>query len=433
MIDRRRWVLGVIVLAGLAIGVVGAGPAWADNWPQWRGPNNDGHSAETGLPVEWNAQKNIVWKLDLPGQGESSPCVWGDKIFLTCTAGPEVILMCIGTDGREKWRRPISNTGEKRYRNPSGVPITDASASPSTDGRHVWCFCGSGTLACFTVDGEKVWQVDLQKYGRFSIQFGTHWTPVYYKGTIYVQVMHRNAQVVAAFDAVTGEEKWKVNRPGYGRGESPDTYASAFIWEGEGGPLLVVHGNDYCTGHRLQDGSEVWRVMGLNPRERQDWRFVSCPLVTPDLIVVPSCKDGPTVAINPVLAKGKIDGEHPAELWRVPASTNFRTPDVVSPIRVGDIVYLIGDGPIHAVEAKTGKLIYRENLTKGIHRSNPVAAEGRIYIVAANGTTDVIQAGPTFKKLASNPLPDTFYASPAIANGRIYLRGFQALWAIGTK
>ena len=165
-------------------------------------------------------------------------------------------------------------------------------------------------------------EADLQKYGKYKIQFGCHWTPVLYKGKLYLQVMHRNTQKLVCLDADTGKEDWAVDRPGYvkvpstARTESPDVYASAFVWEGEGGPLLVAHGNDYSTGHKLDDGSEVWRVPGLNPPANGAWRFVSCPLLTPDLIVVPSCKDGPTVGIQPGRGKGDIDPENKAEMWR---------------------------------------------------------------------------------------------------------------------
>ena len=197
--------------------------------------------------------------------------------------------------------------------------------------------------------------------------------------------------------------------------------------------MLVAHGNDYTTGHKLSDGSEVWRVEGLNPRSNGTWRFVSCPLLTPDLIVVPSCKDGPTVAFNPVGAKGNINAENKAELWRLPSTNNFRTPDVVTPIRVGDILYFAADGPFWAVDARTGKQLYRADLTKIFHRGQLVAADGKIYVTAANGTTDVVQAGPEFKKVATNSLPDTIFSGPAIANGRIYYRGYNYLWAIGTK
>jgi len=231
--------------------------------------------------------------------------------------------------------------------------------------------------------------------------------------------------------AAPATEAWAGARTGRGRGESVHGYASAFVWEGEGGPLLVAHGNDFCTGHKLTDGSEVWRVQGLNPTDNNNWRFVSNPLLTPDLIVVPSCKDGPTVAFNPVGAKGEINPDNKAELWRVTATQKFRTPDVVAPVRVGDVLYLTGDGPFTALDAKTGKQIYQENLTRFIHRGHMVAADGKIYVPAANGVTDVVQTGKEFKKLATNTLPDTVYSGPAIADSRIYFRGFEYLWAIG--
>lgn len=398
--------------------------ASADNWPQWRGPNNDGHSAEKGLPTEWGPDKNVAWKFKMPGHGSSTPCIWGDKIFLTSLNGDEVVLMCVGTDGKEKWKHKIAGA-VKAGRGDEGDA---ASASCSTDGKHVWTFVGNGTLVCYTVDGQKVWDADLQKYGKFAIQFGCHWTPVLYKGKLYLQVMHRGAQLVVALDASTGAELWKVNRPGYGKGESPDTYSSAFMWEGKGGPLLVTHGNDYCTGHKLEDGAEVWRVAGLNPTTNGAWRFVSSPLVTPDLIVVPSCKSGPVVAFDPVGAKGEINPENKAELWRFKS-----TPDVVPPIKVDDIVYLMDNGPITALDAKTGKQIYREQLYKQIYRGNMVAADGKIYVVGREGVGQVIQAGKDFKLLATNDLKEKVYASPAIADGRIYIRTWDNLYCIGAK
>jgi outer membrane protein assembly factor BamB len=411
-----------------------AGPASADNWPQWRGPKNDGHSAEKNLPTEWGPDKNVVWKFKMPGIGASTPVVWGDKIFVTSADGDAIVLLCVGTDGQEKWKQKLSDTGARRYRNPSGADVSDANASCSTDGKHVWAYSSNGALACFTADGQPVWQHDLQqKYGKFQIQFGCHWTPVLHQGKLYLQVMHRGAQKVVRLDAATGKEEWAVDRPGYGKGESPDVYASAFIWEGEGGPLLIAHGNDYTTAHKLDTGEEVWRVMGLNPRGNGAWRFVSCPLLTPDLIVVPSCKDGPTVGVNPVGAKGEITPDNKAELWRLPSSNALRTPDVVTPVRVGDIVYWTGDGPFWAVEAKTGKQLYRADLTKFVHRGQLAVADGKIYVPAANGVTDVVEAGPEFKKVATNALPDTIFAGPAIADGRIYLRGYGYLWAIGSK
>ena len=414
-----RVLFGFLVLSSVAS---------AEEWPQWRGPKNDGVSTEKGLPIEWSADKNIVWKFKMPGIGAGTPAVWGDKIFMTSVDGEDVVALCVGTDGKEKWKRKLSDTGAKRYRNPSGADVSDASASCSTDGKHVWAFAGNGALACFTVDGSEVWTQDISKFGKIQLQFGPHWTPVLYKDKLYLQVMHRNAQKLVCYDALTGHEDWAVNRPGAGKGESPDVYASAFIWEGVGGPLLISHGNDFCTAHKLADGSEVWRVQGLNPSNSGAWRFVSDPLVTPDLIVVPSCKNGPTVGLNPVGAKGDVSPGNSAELWRIKT-----TPDVVSPIRVGDVVYLCGHGPFTAVDAKTGEQIYKADVTKGYHWSNMVAADGKIYATSQEGITDVIRTGKEFKKLATNQLPDKIFGSPAIAGGRIYIRGYGYLWAIGSK
>lgn len=410
------------------LGSVLALPAYADNWPQWRGLKNDGHSAEKGLPTEWSAEKNILWKFKMPGIGAGTPAVWGERIFVTSVDGDDVVAMCVGTDGQEKWKQTLSKTGAKRYRNPSGADVSDASASCSTDGKHVWAFSGNGILACFTVNGERVWENDVSKFGKIEIAFGPHWTPVFYKDKIYLQVFHRKAQKLVRYDALTGKEDWAVDRLGASKGESPDVYASAFMWEGEGGPLLIAHGNDFCTAHKLEDGHEVWRVQGLNPGGSTAWRFVSDPLVTPDMIVVPSCKNGPTVGVNPIGAKGNIDPDNKAEVWRIKT-----TPDVVSPLRVGDVIYLCAHGPFTAVDARTGQQLYKADITKGYHWANMVTADGNIYATNQDGVTDVVQAGTAFKKVATNSLPDKIFGSPAIANGRIYFRGYGYLWAIGTK
>lgn len=416
------------MLPALFLAVATALPASADNWPQWRGPKGDGQSTEKNIPTEWSADKNIAWKLQMPGIGAGTPAVWGKDIFVTSVDGNEVVVMCVGTDGKEKWKRKLSDTGAKRYKNPSGADVSDASPSCITDGKHVWAGASNGALACFTVAGEPVWTADLQKYGAYQIQFGCHWTPVLYKGRLYAQVMHRKAQILVAFDAATGQEVWKVERPGYSKGESPDVYASASIWENGSDALLISHGNDFTTGHKLTDGSEVWRVMGLNPGEKPSsaWRFVSNPLVTPDLIIVPSCKNGPTVALDPKTAKGEIAPGNKAELWRVTP-----TPDVVAPVLVGGTVYLCQHGPFIALDAKTGKQLYKGDVTKGYHWSNMAVADGKIYATSQDGATDVIQAGPEFKKVATNTLPDKLFGSPAIADGRIYFRGYGYLWAIG--
>ena len=421
------------LLAGFLAALASA-PAVAGNWPQWRGPHNDGHSPDTGIPAEWGPTKNVVWKAPMPGPGASTPCVWGDRMFMTAQDGTNLVLFCVGTDGKQKWKRTVGS-GEGKFRGDEG---NMASASCSTDAQRVYAFVGSGTVGAYDpATGNPVWEFNAQeRYGKFQIQFGAHWTPVLYKGRLYLAVIHRKGQYLIAFDAVTGNQLWKADRfsdspPGV---ESPDVYASPFVWDdGKGDALLIAHGDDYCTAHKLNDGAEVWRVEGLNPkgaRYNRNWRAVSSPLVTPDLIVVPSCKNGVTVAIDPHKAKGVITPGNPAELWRLPKGT----PDVPSPLLVDGVLYLMGaTGSLDAYEAKTGKPLYSEKVTNERHRANPIFVDGKIIAVGREGTMPVVKAGREFDLLAKNKLPDTFTASPAVADGRLYLRGWNYLWAIGTK
>jgi outer membrane protein assembly factor BamB len=407
--------------------------AAADHWPQWRGPKNDGHSAETGLATEWGPEKSIAWKTPLPGPGSSTPCIWDTSLFITCMSEGDVLLMKFTTAGKVEWRKTLGQGNVKTMRDEGG---NLASGSCSTDGKLVYVLVGSGTIAAYDFAGNEAWSHDLAKeYGDFTkgnvIQFGGHWTPVLYKGRLYVTVMHRQAQKLIAYDAPTGKVVWAVDRTSDApKGvESHDVYASPFIWENGEKALVLVHGNDYCTAHRLENGSEVWRVAELNPKNKYNraWRAVSSPLATPDLVIVPSCKRGVTVGVDPMTATGTLAVGGPGEKWRIAKNT----PDVPSPLLVDGVVYLMGEqGVLMAHDAKTGAALYEERITNMRHRANPVHADGKIYLMGREGTCVVVKPGPTLTKLAENKLPDTFTASPAVSNGVIYLRGWKDLYAV---
>ncbi len=396
------------------------------NWPQWRGPNHDGVSPETGLPTEWSSTKNVVWKLPLPGMGGSTPVVWGDRIFLTSADQGDLVLLCVSTEGKELWKRKVGK-GDVKARGDEG---NGASASACTDGKHVWAFVGSGELACFDFNGKEIWKFNLQdRYGKFRIQFGMHSTPVLDGERLYLQLIHSGGAWVIALDKATGKEIWKVARQSDGKAECEHSYASATLWRKGKNALLITHGNDYAIGHSLEDGSEVWRVGGLNPKDRYNrtLRFVASPLATPDLIVVPSAKRGPVVGLKPD-AKGLVTAGSTAEQWRMPANT----PDVPSPLLHEGLVYLCGEsGILTCLDAQTGKPHYAERIHSARYRASPVYADGKIYCTARDGVVTVVKAGPKFEPLAVNRLPDQISASPAVSGGRIYLRGFAALYAIG--
>ncbi len=408
----------------LALAVLGS--ASAENWPQWRGPNNDGICRETGVPTEWSSSTNIAWKLPLPGMGGSTPVIWGERIFLTSEDRDNLVLLCVSTSGKELWKAGLGK-GDVKARKDEG---NRASASPCTDGKHVWAFVGSGELACFDLDGKEVWKFNLQdRYGKFKIQFGLHSTPVLDGDRLYLQLIHSGGAWVIALDKATGKDIWKVARKSDGRAECEHSYASPVLWRNGKDALLITHGNDYAIGHRLDDGSEVWRVGGLNPKDHYNatLRFVASPLATPELIVIPSAKNGPVVGLKPN-AKGLVMAGNPAEQWRLTSNT----PDVPSPLLHDGLVYLCREnGFLICLDAKTGQVHYNQRIHSGRYRASPIFADGKIYCTSRNGVVTVVKAGPKFEQLAVNKLPDEISASPAVSGGRIYLRGFEALYAIG--
>ncbi|HVS36082.1 MAG TPA: PQQ-binding-like beta-propeller repeat protein [Gemmataceae bacterium] len=413
-----------IVLHFLSASLILAPTPSAENWPQWRGPAGDGISSETNLPTKWSDKDNLAWTFPLPGMGESTPAVWGDRIFLTCQDGDHIALFCISTDGKELWRKPVG-PGGRTIRNNEG---NGASASPSTDGKHVWVFVGSGELACYDFDGNETWKFNVQeRYGKFNIQWGFHCTPLLDGDRLYLQLFHSGGHQLVALNKATGEEVWKVERKGGGHGENRESYASMVVYRKGDQAYLVAHGDDFATAHRLTDGSEIWRVGDLTIGNRQDLRFVASPAVSPDLIVIPSCKNGPVVAVKPE-ATGMITTGSPAEAWRLAKGT----PDVPSPLIHDGLVYLCKeDGALVCLDAKTGEEKYTQRLHSSLYRASPVWADGNLYLTAKDGTMTVVKAGPKFEKIAENTLPDQFQASPAISGGRIYFHGFGALYAVG--
>jgi outer membrane protein assembly factor BamB len=399
--------------------------ARAENWPQWRGPRGDGTSQETGLPVQWSKTQNIAWRLPLPGPAGATPVVWGDRIFASTAAGPDLMLLCISTDGKLLWQKHIDE-GDQNVRGDEG---NYASPSPCTDGEHVWCYMGTGELVCFDFAGNEVWRTNLQqRYGTFEIMFGMTSTPLLDGDRLYLQCLHSAAALVIALDKRTGQEVWRHERQSDAVEECEHSYASPALYRDGGLELLLSHGGDYTTAHRLTDGGEVWRCGGLNPKGNYNptLRFVASPLATRGLVVVPSAKNGPVVGVDPA-AQGDVSESETQRRW-------FRehdTPDVSSPLVYEGLVYLCReDGRLLCLDAQSGEEQYYQRTHNDRHRASPVAADGHVYLTARDGTVTVVRAGRTFKVEATNQLDEPITASPVISGGRIYLRSFDSLTAI---
>lgn len=402
--------------------------SFADNWQQWRGTYNDGISKETEAPIQWSQTENIKWRLPLPGEAASTPVIWEDKIFLTSAEQDALVLMCVSTDGEERWKRTLGH-GNRSVR--SGE-ANSAAPSPVTDGEHVWAFLGTGDLACYDFEGNQVWHTNLaDRYGEFNLYFVMSTTPLLDKDRLYFQLIHSNAWVVLALNKMTGEEIWKHNRDSDATAECEQAYTSPILYRDAEREYLVVHGADYVTAHSLEDGSEIWRCGGLNPISSYNYslRFVASPVATEGLIVVPSAKNGPVLGINPVATQGDItDSEW--QIWK----RQQGTPDVPSPLIHDGLVYLCREnGDLICLDAKTGEQFYRERTHRHRHRASPVYVNGYIYLTSRDGVITVVKAGREFEIVASNAMDEVIAASPAIANGTLYLRSYQALYAIGEE
>lgn len=396
-------------------------------WNQWRGPNNDGISDESDVPTQWSQTENVRWRLPLPGEAASTPVVWGDKIFLTSAEKDDLVLMCISTNGDELWKRTLGQGNRSARRG----EVNSAAPSPTTDGKYVWTFLGTGDLACYDVEGNPVWETNLaERYGEFSFYFIMSTTPLIYKDQLYMQLIHSNAWLVLALDKMTGDEIWKHQRDSDARRESEQAYTSPVLYRDAEREFLVVHGADYVTAHNLEDGSEIWRCGGLNPHNNYNpsLRLVATPVVTDGLIVVPSAKNGPVLGIDPSGTGDITDTEW--QIWKLQRGT----PDVPSPLVHDGLVYLCREnGDLICLDAKTGEQLYLNQTHRHRHRSSPIYANGNIYLTARDGVVNVIKAGPEFEIVATNRIGETIAASPVIQDGTLYLRSYDALYAIGQQ
>jgi outer membrane protein assembly factor BamB len=398
----------------------------AENWPQWRGPSLNGVSSEKNLPVSWSATENVAWKLALPAWSGSTPIVWGDRIFLNVAEGNQLFLWCVDrVKGTVRWKQRLSGGNVRMQKQNMSSP------SPVTDGQHVWAMTGTGILKAFDFDGKELWARDIQSdYGTFGLQWGYGSSPLLFGDSLYVQVLHgmktNDPSYVLRISKANGRTIWRVERPTKARFESPDSYTTPALLRYGNNIEIVITGGDVVTGHDPSNGNELWRAEGLNPSNDGSYRIVASPVVHGEMIVAPS-RERPMLALK-VGGRGDVTKSH--VLW------SFNNgPDVPTPVTDGTYVYAINDrGIMWCLDAKTGKEIYgRQRLRPATYSGSAVLADGKIYITDEDGVTSVVQAGPTFMKLAENDLDEYTLSSPAISEGQIFIRTESFLYAIGTR
>jgi outer membrane protein assembly factor BamB len=435
----------------------------AANWPGWRGPNGDGTTTNAkNLPETWTTEQNVKWKREMPAWSGSSPVIWGDRIFLSSPAkeqvaaegetaltgsaaararrgggggrsptasgpgGQEILLLCLSrSTGEELWRRQYDKGNEIKMRHNSSSP------SPVTDGKLVWTMSGNGVIACFDFDGNEKWTFNVPaKYGRFGLQHGYGSSPLLLDGKLIVPVLHGmrtdDPSYVFALEGTTGKVLWKVERPTDAVNESPDAYTTPALLVSGGKKQVVVLGGDYVTGHDADNGTELWRGGGLNPRKNGAYRVVPSPVVRDGMIFAPT-------RVQPLLAfkaggTGDISTSHLA--WKMEGS---HAPDVPTPVSDGERFYVVSDqGQLTCLNAKTGATIYGPTDTGiGVTSGSPILADGKIFVTSHTAETAVVQAGPEYKLLAKNILDGSWTLStPAIVDNEIFIRTATHLYCI---
>ena len=270
----------------------------ADNWPQWRGPQLNGVSAEKGLPLKWTPESNVAWKLPLPEWSGATPIVWGELIFLNVAEGDALALWCVDRKGPTVlWKAPLGGGNHKERKQNMSSP------SPVTDGTRVYAMTGTGILKGFDFKGATLWSRDIQAdYGRFGLNWGYASSPLLHGDALFVQVLHGmktdEPSYLLRIDKATGKTVWKVNRPTDAISESPDAYTTPQLVQSGAATEIVVSGADVVTGHDPATGKELWRLRGLNPSNDPYYRIVASAVVAGGLIIAPS-RQNPVIAIRP--------------------------------------------------------------------------------------------------------------------------------------
>ncbi|MBI3414833.1 MAG: PQQ-binding-like beta-propeller repeat protein [Verrucomicrobia bacterium] len=397
----------------------------AENWPQFRGPTNQGISGEKDLPLKWSATENVVWKTELPGESWSSPVVWGDRVFVTTATenGQSCRVLSLAVkSGTILWDKEVFHQvpRHKQARN------TFATPTPATDGERVYACFGDGSFAALNFGGDVVWtNRDYPFYG----EHGLGSSPILHRGLL---IMARDGSnegedkklgwqkpwdqsYVVALDAKTGQERWRGRR-----GLSRISHGGPNIWEHDGKTEVVSEAGDVVQGFDFQTGERLWssEVIG-------EGKVPS--VVLGDGLAFTSGGWGGKETIKAFRLGGHGDLKETSLVWEQKKGM----PKVPSMLYVKPHLFALTDGGVATcMKADTGELIWQERVG-GNFSASPVCAAGRIYFVGDNGETTVIEAGPEFRVLAKNPLGEKVQASPAISQGRFFLRTANNLYCLG--
>jgi outer membrane protein assembly factor BamB len=393
----------------------------AENWPQFRGPTGDGIAPGSGFPTEWSETKNVLWKTPIHDKGWSSPVIWGEQIWLTTAKedGTELFAVCLNrADG--KVLRDIKLFSVK---DPPDVRKYNSFATPTPviEAGRVYLHFGTHGTACLdTKTAEVLWKREDLPCNHFR---GAASSPVLFEKKLHLTFDGYDQQYVVALDAETGKTAWKKDRAIKFKSDNGDmkkAFATPSILEVDGKPQLVSPAAEATIAYNPTNGDELWRIAhgGMNEACR--------PVLTNGLIILSS---GHTSNLLAVKAGKKGELGKDAIAWEFAK----QAPSKPSVLAVKDHLSFVNDsGVAYCLDAKTGTKVWQERLD-GAFAASPTLADGVIYFPSENGTTTVVKADPKFQLVKANKLADGCRATPAFADGKIYLRTYTHLYCIGAK
>jgi len=417
----------------------------AENWANWRGPNYNGTSPETGLPETFSLTENVKWQVEMPGIGASTPIIWEDHVFLTSVndAGNNSVAMALDRKtGKELWRKEfqgMEKDNRSNYASPSAV----------TDGERVFFFFGNGELAAYDFDGKELWAKNIiaDQEGGFAFQWTFSTSPVLYEGKLYMQVLQRNVPVhnseggpsfLLALNPENGNEIFRHMRPSKAVLESLEAFTTPMPFEYEGRKELLIAGGDCLTGHDPETGEELWRWGTWNNERITHWRLVPSPVTGDGVVLGCAPKKQPVYAVEAGL-EGTHEGKSGVAWVSEPTKEEPVSSDVSTPAFLDGRFYILNSDAkaLNCVVAKTGEVIYSERLkeSKDKLEASPTIADGKIYMMNHLGQVFVIKAGDEFELLHVAEMGTSgrniSRSGISVSQGNLFIRTDTHLYCVG--
>jgi outer membrane protein assembly factor BamB len=408
------------------------------NWPEFRGPQGNGISTSTNLPLHWGEQQNVKWKTPIHDRGWSSPVIWGQQVWLTTATidGHELFAVCIDRDtGKVLHDLKLFDVAKPQFCHSFN---SYASPTPAIEAGRIYVTFGAPGTACLdTQTGKVLWARRDIECNHFR---GAGSSPILYRNMLLLNFDGSDHQFVVALDKQTGRTVWQKQRsidfqdlgPDGQPEQSGDTrkaFATCQIAAFGDQPILLSQGSKALYGYDPASGAELWRV-----EERTSYSGATRPVTGHGLVFVPSgFASGQVLAIRTGKQGEFLDAKAPRPpgmqlqvVWK----TNRNAPKKPSLLLVGDLLYAIEDNGVATCwEAMTGVTVWSQRLG-GHYSASPMAAGGRVYLFSEEGKTTVLAAGREFRKLAENQLGDGFMASPAVSGEALFLRSRTQLYRI---